>query len=511
MTIQKIIKSSIKALQEKNEALTPQNYTEAFCREAKKQGVVIEDCNKVDKFIKKLAPKYQKELYRRNIHTLDELFTFLTMLLNRLDKEESAAVIKAYTLLIRRVVQAATLHKDARLQEIATQSLQTLDPHMKLSEIEDLRVKWNDYVMEYDDSFLEPLQKYVPIKKMEYKQVCQTLLEALRDKPEAMEGFDALAEVVVAALSPSVASSANDTLATFSQQLLKNPKSLTTRGVIEDIRSMVKLRISLDKAQIASQVTKLNDIIETLSVKLNLLSKTGDKNSSDIQGLKTQLQEVDLQDQNFENIHGKLSTIVNSLEEEATIFYNDIKEKEEEVHNLKNRVQLLEKALKKEQMRSNTDKLTGLPNKRAYDNKIEELEAEFKRYGKDYSIVLFDIDKFKHINDTYGHDAGDIILSSIAKIFIKLKRETDTIARFGGEEFVALLPFTTAQNAAIFAGKLKDAVQNSKFMYRGSPIPVTMSGGVANRSDVTDPNQLFKKADNLLYKAKNSGRNNIQQ
>jgi len=73
------------------------------------------------------------------------------------------------------------------------------------------------------------------------------------------------------------------------------------------------------------------------------------------------------------------------------------------VHNLKNRIQLLEKALKIERSRSNTDHLTKLPNKRAYDRKLEELESEFARYGKDYSLVLLDIDKFKLINDTYGH------------------------------------------------------------------------------------------------------------
>lgn len=511
MTIQTIIKNSIQRLKDNNETFTPQNYERVFCEEAKKHGVVVEDCMRIDKFMKKLAPKYQKELYSRNIHTLDELFMFLTTLLNRLDKEESAAVIKAYTLLIRRVVQAAATNKNKEVKQIAKKSLDMLDVHMKLDEIQQLRTLWNDYVMQYDDSFLEPLKKYIPVSKMEYKDICNKLYECLSDTPNAKESFEHIAAVMVAALVPSIAPATDDALAKISRELQKNPQSLTTQGMLNDIGSMVKLRISLDKAQIVSQITKLNDIIETLSKKLSTMSQNSNESNSKIQGIKVELQEVDLNSADFEKLHKKLLVIVDSLEGESKTFYQDIKEKEEEVHNLKNRVQLLEKALRKEQEKSHTDSLTKLPNRRASDVKLEELDAEFKRYEKNFSIVIFDIDKFKNINDTYGHDAGDVILASIAKIFLRHKRETDMFARLGGEEFIAILPFTDANNALTFANKIKDSVQNSKFMYKGTRIDVTLSGGVMQRSDASDIKDMFKKADKLLYKAKHSGRNNVQK
>jgi len=327
VTIQTIIKNSIKKLRDNNETLTPQNYEKAFCEEAKKHGVIVQECNKVDKFIQKLAPKYQKELYNRNIQTLDEMFVFLTTLLNRLDKEESAAVIKAYTLLIRRIIQAATLYKDNELQSIADFSLKKLDPHMKLNEIEELRLKWNDFLMKYDDSFLQPLQNYIPVQKMDYKQICNKLLECLQGTPKAKEIFDALAQVLVASLSPSIASSSNDSIASISQQILKNPDSLSTKAMIDDIKSMVKLRISLDKAEITMQVEKLNDIIETLSAKLYLMGKNSSKSSSRIEGIKAELESVDVKDQNFKQVHQKLSLIANSLEEEIKLFYNDTSRK----------------------------------------------------------------------------------------------------------------------------------------------------------------------------------------
>ncbi len=490
--------------------MTPQNYERVFCFEAKRHGVLVEDCNRVDKFIQKLAPKYQKELYRRNIHTLDELFTFLTTVLNRLDKEESAAVIKSFTLLLRRVVQAAMLHKDNRLQTLGKESLKQIDTHMSLSELEALREKWNDFVMGYDDSYLDRLQKYLPVDKMEHKDFIEKLEELLIRQPDAKEGFEKIAEVLVAAMTPSIASQTNEEIAGISQALLKNPQSLGTKAMLEDIKAMVKVRIAIDKSQITSQIQKLNDIIETLSTKLLQLRQSSHANSDKLKGIKGQLQEVELNPENFEKLHEKLLFIVDSLESETQTFHHDIQSKEEEVHNLKNRVQLLEKALRIEKQRSNTDQLTKLPNRRAIDNKLADLDAAYTRYDQEFAIAVFDIDKFKLINDDYGHDAGDVILASLAKVLQKDKRQNDLIGRMGGEEFIAVLPFTNREEALAFADKIRRIVQETKFMYKGKRMVVTISGGVAQRSDHKDIQAMLKTADKLLYKAKHNGRNNIQ-
>ncbi len=510
MTIQNIIKNSIKALQQRDETLTPENYANAFCKEAKKHGVVVDDCMKVDKFIKRLNPKYQRELYSRNIQTLDELFTFLTTVLNRFDKEESAAVIKAYTLLIRRVVQAASLLKNKEVERLAHESLELLDPHMKVSEIERLRTKWNDFVIGYDDSFLEPLSQYTPVKKTDLRQMVQNLLPKL-EQPSAKEGFAMIAEVVVASLVPSIANSANDSIAKLSSEIRKKPENLTTKGMLEDVKEMVKLRIELDKKQIKKEITSLNEIIETLSMKLHMLVLSSDRSSSKIKDIKGQLEDIDPQEQDFDKLHDKLLGLVNSLEEETESFFADIKSKDEEVHNLKNRVQLLEKALKIEQEKSHTDSLTKLPNRRAGDEKLEELEADFQRHGKNFAVALFDIDFFKKINDTYGHDAGDVILASLGKVLKRYKRQNDLVCRLGGEEFMAVLPFTDRDEAYSFAQKVREAIEKSKFMYKGTRIEVTVSGGVAARDREKSVPNMLKIADKLLYKAKNNGRNKIEK
>jgi len=137
------------------------------------------------------------------------------------------------------------------------------------------------------------------------------------------------------------------------------------------------------------------------------------------------------------------------------------------------------------------------------------MEAAFKRYKDNYSVVLFDLDHFKSVNDTYGHDAGDMILASFAKMLRRYSRELDIVGRWGGEEFMVILPKTDREGAYRFAQKLREVAEKSKFLYRGRRIPVTVSGGVADRVSYPDVESMLKAADEKLYMAKEGGRNRV--
>jgi diguanylate cyclase len=122
-------------------------------------------------------------------------------------------------------------------------------------------------------------------------------------------------------------------------------------------------------------------------------------------------------------------------------------------------------------------------------------------------LAVWDIDFFKHINDTYGHKSGDKALVIIAKLLSKHCRRSDFIARFGGEEFVMLLPATQAQSAALVAEKLRETVENSGFNANGNKVSITMSCGLTEYIDGDTNESIFERADSALYKAKQSGRN----
>ncbi|UZE95673.1 GGDEF domain-containing protein [Alkalimarinus alittae] len=157
-----------------------------------------------------------------------------------------------------------------------------------------------------------------------------------------------------------------------------------------------------------------------------------------------------------------------------------------------------------------TDELTSLSNRR--DMK-ECLDKEFYRHQRSnsyFSIILIDIDYFKRVNDTYGHDAGDAILQEFSLLLMGLSRQIDVVSRWGGEEFLMLLPDTSLLQALTLAERLRVAVAEHTFKYKSEVIPVTMSAGVCAVSQHESINQLLKQADINLYEAKSKGRNRIE-
>lgn len=158
-----------------------------------------------------------------------------------------------------------------------------------------------------------------------------------------------------------------------------------------------------------------------------------------------------------------------------------------------------------------TDGLTGLYNRR-YFYKFLDLEiARTKRYGSTFSVMLFDIDNFKQINDTYGHQAGDEVLLELANILRMISRGTDVVARYGGEEFIIILPNTTEQETITLANRIKTAVEKNIFVISSTEsVKITLSGGIASYpQNARDAKSLLIAADTALYSAKAAGKNKI--
>ncbi|TDJ52731.1 MAG: diguanylate cyclase [Nitrospina sp.] len=159
---------------------------------------------------------------------------------------------------------------------------------------------------------------------------------------------------------------------------------------------------------------------------------------------------------------------------------------------------------------SQSDFLTGLYN-RAYFDKAFNIEiARAQRMKKDCSLVFFDLDDFKKVNDSFGHPAGDLVLKSVAELIFREKRLTDIAVRYGGEEIVLLLPDTSKASAMNLATRIRKKVERSQLVHQGRLIKQTMSGGVASFPLDTDvPEELIECADRALYRAKHKGKNKI--
>jgi len=160
---------------------------------------------------------------------------------------------------------------------------------------------------------------------------------------------------------------------------------------------------------------------------------------------------------------------------------------------------------------ANLDSLTGLYNRRAISGKLRDLINRANRYKEDFSLVMLDIDHFKKVNDRYGHLTGDEVLDKIATLVRRNIRNTDVVGRYGGEEFIIILPQTNLSSAWVIAERIRSIIENAEMKDpAGNVFTVTVSQGLSEWERGEDADALISCADEALYKAKARGRNRVQ-
>jgi diguanylate cyclase len=177
------------------------------------------------------------------------------------------------------------------------------------------------------------------------------------------------------------------------------------------------------------------------------------------------------------------------------------------LHDIKYEAFTLQKQMQEQRDRAMKDPLTSVFNRLAFEEHMQREFIRWKRYGDPLSICIIDIDHFKTINDTCGHLAGDKALKAMSVRLLQNVREVDIVCRYGGEEFVVIMPNTAAGPAYHVAEKLRNMINATGFHYNHQPIDITVSCGVASFQQGDDPQSVFQRADDALYTAKKSGRN----
>ena len=167
----------------------------------------------------------------------------------------------------------------------------------------------------------------------------------------------------------------------------------------------------------------------------------------------------------------------------------------------------LNRTLEHERRRSRLDALTRIANRTAFDERLAEEIPRWKRFGTPVTVLVWDIDRFKAINDTYGHRVGDAVLREVAACLSARLRNTDLVARYGGEEFGMLMVGSTAAQALVVADELRAAIQGLGFHFKGAPVVVTASCGLTEIREGDTTGGVFDRADRALYDAKGRGRN----
>ncbi len=214
-------------------------------------------------------------------------------------------------------------------------------------------------------------------------------------------------------------------------------------------------------------------------------------------------------DTRVRSIRATITSYVEAQRGKQADYEHSITELVGRVKNFEQESDKLRQGLLAEQEKAYRDTLTQLPNRLAYD---ERAQLEFMRTRRNHApltMAMLDLDFFKRINDTFGHKVGDKVLRHAAALCQRRTRATDLLARFGGEEFVALFPDTSLEQAAQVCEELRRQLEQASFQYQGQRVPVTVSIGVAELAAGESLEALFERADRALYAAKHAGRNRV--
>tara|TARA_R110002096_G_scaffold409717_2_gene609152 strand:+ start:698 stop:2002 length:1305 start_codon:yes stop_codon:yes gene_type:complete len=228
------------------------------------------------------------------------------------------------------------------------------------------------------------------------------------------------------------------------------------------------------------------------------------KNGEDLELLKNNLNEI------VTAIQTKVIHEVEAEESGTQILENKIAGMSNKIKLLEDHAKNLEKTIHKKHMEAITDPLTGLYNRAAYVQALEKAWMNWEQEKIPGTMLVWDIDHFKTINDRYGHAAGDKVLQSVARKLETGVRQGDMLARFGGEEFVMLLVNKSLEEGAQLAERIRQLISSTEFTYKKQALRVTISCGVASFISNDTPTSLFERADKALYKAKHSGRDRVE-
>lgn len=296
-------------------------------------------------------------------------------------------------------------------------------------------------------------------------------------------------------------------------------------GQIADLVTTMRTRAQTERAEVETFLKQLTQNLRELDMSLQGAVAAHRETVEDGRALdaEVQVQVQGIEDsvrwaQNLDHLKQTVQERVDTIRRHMEVFRRNederIERAEAEVRKLNARLRNLEEEsaalrerIRDERNQALLDPLTEVPNRLAYNERIAQEYARWKRYRSPLVFTVWDVDNFKRINDTYGHQAGDKVLKVVAKVLSSQVREADFVARYGGEEFVILLPETDLTQARVVTEKIRAAVEACEFHYRGERVLITISCGMAQFREQDEADAVFARADAAMYRAKAAGRN----
>ncbi|MGC8790418.1 MAG: GGDEF domain-containing protein [Desulfurella sp.] len=398
---------------------------------------------------------------------------------------------------------------------------------IKYGDFIDNKKKQNDYLIksiinalsqiakDYDsskhwqESFLnikELLKTEITLSVLEnINTILKNLIFSAKDTKDSV--YKELAEIIFSTLDIAVES---DKAVEYKQELLAlkkelyfNSALLSTISVRENLKKLIEKKEKLEEEYFNQLQEKLKQAVKALTYVMNTLTKDISNYGDEFQ---THIDQIDslvgIENIDVDEMSKKLIGIALKIKESTISMNNKIKKLSEIIEKSKNTIQQLQEKLKEAQENLIIDPLTKVYNRRGLWHFLEHEIEKARRYRKNLSIIMCDLDKFSEINNTYGHQVGDKVLEVFANTIKSLSRSSDIVTRYGGEEFLIIVPEANLEQAYLFAEKIRTATEKLKFKYKDKEFYITVSLGVAQFRQEDTIETLIERADKMLYEAK---------
>ncbi|WP_375122934.1 diguanylate cyclase [Pseudomonas sp. LW8] len=298
--------------------------------------------------------------------------------------------------------------------------------------------------------------------------------------------------------------------------------------ILDDLATLMLAITDSGQHEFEAYLQQLNERLEAFQSNLQAASEGHADNSSAARAMDTQIREqvdglqssvqqaADLDDlkhvleNHLEGLLGTMDQHQKQRDAREQEVAARLKSLSERVAHMEQEALGFREHLEEQRQKALIDPLTGLPNRAAWSERLEHEIQQWQQHGNTLSLAMLDLDHFKRINDSYGHLAGDKVLKIIATVLRKRLRGSDFIARFGGEEFVLLLPATPPAVGAKLLETLRAAIEACPFHFKGERVTITISMGLASFRVGEHSDLVLKRADQALYRAKNAGRNRVE-
>lgn len=345
-------------------------------------------------------------------------------------------------------------------------------------------------------------------KKVEtYSELAQVLSNRISqdDLKKLLSTFEEI-------LTPSIDFSIKDDVDNFVKEISDNPKDIVSRDSLKKLKKLSHERMRLDRKYLKK---KTDDIIKIISLMSKHFDKTlveSEDSTTEVIKIRNELQELNISNASQREIGILQTKLVESLYDiENSMNSNNalLDESREKISELHYTIEKLQEELAAEREEKSKDYLTGILNRRAYENEVLKVEKRYSLFQSHFAIVFFDLDKFKNINDTYGHDCGDHVLKNFAGLLTKITRQEDVIARYGGEEFISIINYTDESEVKKYVFRIKKIIEANSFKYGDSKIKLSFSAGAVYRDNYDTFEDARRAADLLLHKAKDTGRDKV--